>query len=126
MDLYSELFESMVSCCGRIGLRYGPVNTLAMMALGLGVSLNILTIADVMWTLGLLANPYSTGGLYPQRYLCAMLYMAFLINTILARLKFSTDGTPRRIPRRNVSPAAAPTYVLGSAGLFLLTLAVQT
>jgi len=123
MDLYCELYESMVRWCDRIGLRHGPVNTLAMMALGAGVSLNILTIADVLWTLGLLDNPYPSSGLYPQRYVCALLYLAFLVNTILARLKLSTD---RGTLRRNVSAAAAPTYVLVSTGLFLLTLAART
>jgi uncharacterized membrane protein len=122
MDIYGGLLESMLACCGRIGFRQGPVFTVAMMALGLGVSLNILSVIDILWTLGLLNNPYLRGGgLHPQRYLCAVLCIAFLVNTILARLKFKAGPSNSNFA---VSAAAAPAYVLGSAGLFLVTLAL--
>lgn len=124
MDLYAGLFESMVSSCGRVGLRHGPVYTVAMIALGLAVSLNILSIIDLLWTLGVLHNPYQRAGVpHPQRYLCALLYVAFLSNTVLARLKFGVD---RGHLRRSAHAAwAAPAYVLGSAGLFLITLPIE-
>lgn len=126
MDLYSGLFESMVNCCGRIGLRHGPVYTVAMLALGLGVSLNILSVTDLLWTLGLLDNPYhSTDGLHPQRYLCALLCVAFTLNTILARRKFTADQGCLRSSRVVVFPAAAPAYILGSAALFVVTLTIE-
>jgi hypothetical protein len=127
MGIYAGLFDSMVACCGRIGLRHGPVYTVAMMALGLGVSLNILSVIDLLWTLGILNNPYLTGGgLHPQRYLCALLCIAFILNTILARHNFSVDrgSLHPALPRRATSPTAAPVYVLGSTGLFLITLSL--
>jgi hypothetical protein len=127
MDIYAGLFESMLACCGRIGFRHGPVYTIAMMALGLGVSLNILSVIDLLWTLGILNNPYrADGGLHPQRYLCALLCIAFLVNTILARHKFSADHGRLRPPMSRLarSAAAAPAYVLGSTGLFLITLSL--
>ena len=125
MDLYGGLFESMLACCGRFGLRHGPVYTVAMMALGLGVSLNILSVIDLLWTVGILNNPYQAGdGLHPQRYLCALLGIAFIVNTILARHKFSADHGRLRpsMSRLAPPPTAAPAYVLGSTGLFLITL----
>src|SRR5580698_4600249 len=126
MDLYSGLFESMVSCCGRIGLRHGPVYTIAMLALGLGVSFNILSVTDLLWTLGLLDNPYhSADGLHPQRYLCALLCVAFTLNTILARRKFSADHGRPPPSRLLASPAAAPAYILGSAAVFVVTLTIE-
>jgi hypothetical protein len=92
MDIYAGLFDSMLACCGRIGLRQGPVYTVAMMALGLGVSFNILSVIDLLWTLGILNNPYQRGGsVHPQRYLWALLCIAFVVNTLLARHKFSAD-----------------------------------
>jgi hypothetical protein len=127
MDIYAGLFESMLACCGRIGLRHGPVYTVAMMALGLGACLNVLSVIDLLWTFGILANPYQAGGgLHPQRYLCALLAIAFIVNTILARQKFSADHGRLRpsMSRLATSVAAAPAYVLGSTGLFLITLAL--
>ncbi len=119
MHIYGDLFESMLACCGRIGFRHGPVYTIAMMALGLGVSLNILSIIDVLWTLGLLHNPYESGGtLHPQRYLWTLLCLALVVNSIFARVKFSSGSRPS--PRPSATAAAA--YVLGSAGVFLVTL----
>jgi hypothetical protein len=125
MDLYAGLFESMLACCGRIGFRHGPVYTVSMMALGLGVSLNILSVIDLLWTAGILNNPYQAGGgLHPQPYLCALLAIAFIVNTLLARHKFSADHGRLRpaMPRFATSAAAASVYVLGSTGLFLITL----
>ncbi len=126
MELYRGLFASMVSCCGRIGLRHGPVYTVAMLALGLGVSLNILSVTDLLWTLRLLDNPYhSADGLHPQRYLCALLCVAFTLNTLLARRQFSADHRRPRPSRGLASPAAAPAYILGSAAVFVVTLTIE-
>jgi hypothetical protein len=125
MDLYGSLLESMMACCGHSGLRRGPVYTLSMLALGLAACLNVLSIIDLLWSLGLLTNPYqSAGELHPQRYVCALVCLAFLLNTFLARLKFSADRDKQRIPRHPVraSWVAAPTYVVISTGLFLITL----
>jgi hypothetical protein len=124
MYLYTGLFESMLACCGRIGFRHGPVYTISMMALGLGVCLNILTVVDLLWVMGLLNNPYqNAGGLHPQRYLYALLCLAFVVNSILARHKFSADHGKRcPLIRRASSASAALAYVLGSAALFLITL----
>ena len=127
MDIYAGLFESMLACCGRIGFRHGPVYTIAMMALGLAVCLNVLSIIDLLWTLGILNNPYQTGGgLHPQRYLCALLCVAFIVNTILARQTFGADQGRHRAAtsRLATSATAAPAYVLGSTGLFLITLSL--
>ena len=125
MYIYTGLFESMLNCCGRIGFRHGPVYTISMMALGLGVCLNILTVVDLLCALGWLTNPYRIhGSLHPQRYLYALLCIAFIVNTILARHKFSTDHGQRcpSMLQRATSARAALVYLLGSTGLFLLTL----
>ena len=123
MDIYAGLLESMVNCCGRIGFRQGPVYTVAMMALGLGISLNILSIIDVLWTCGVLPDPYrSAAGLHPQRYLSALLSVVFIVNTILARLRFSVAHRRLQSSRFVTSAAAAPAYVLGSVCVFLITL----
>lgn len=123
MDFYAGLFESMMACCGRAGLRQGPVYTLTMLALGLLVTMNLLSVIQLLWTLGVLDNPYRIdGNLHSQRFILGMLYLAFLANTVLARLKFSAD---RRRPRRTgVRPASAPAYVLASMFLFVLTLCI--
>ncbi len=62
----------------------------------------------------------TAGGLHPQRYLGALLCTAFVINTVLARLNFSTASTSRH----TVSAVAAQAYMLGSTGLFLVTLTI--
>jgi len=116
----------MVSCCGRIGLRHEPVHTIAMLALGLRVSLNILSVADLLWTLGPLNNPYrSADGLHPQRYLCALLCVAFTLNTSLARRQVSADHRCPRPSRVVASPAAAPPYILGSVARFVVPLTIE-
>ena len=134
MYIYAGLFESMMECCGRIGLRHGPIYTLTMIALGLAVSLNLLSVIQLLWTLGVLDNPYRIDGdLHSQRYILGMVYIAFLANTILARLKFSADqGRLLRIPLRRTprprpatSSAAAPLYVLVSTSLFIITLSIS-
>jgi hypothetical protein len=123
MDLYGNLLESMMAWCGHTWLRRGPVLTVSMLALGLGVCLNVLSVVDLLWSLGLLANPYQTDGqLRPQHYLCALLCAAFMLNTLLARLKLRADGQRGRAPRSAASKIAAPVYVLVSTGLFLITL----
>ena len=125
MYIYMGLFESMLVCCGRIGVRHGPVYTISMMALAVGLSLNILTVIDLLWTLGILNNPYQAGGgLHPQHYLYALLSIAFIVNTILARHKFSIDRGQHRplLSRPACSATTALAYVLGSTGLFLITL----
>ncbi len=57
MDFYAELLESMMACCGRIGVRRAPLYTLSMLALGLGLSLNILSVIDLLWILGVVSKP---------------------------------------------------------------------
>jgi hypothetical protein len=138
MYIYAGLFESMMECCGRIGLRHGPIYTLTMIALGLGVSLNLLSVIQLLWTLGILDNPYRLDGdLHSQRYIFGMVYVAFLANTVLARLKFSADQGRRQLSHLSRSPdpmrarpaspsaAAAPLYVLVSTSLFILTLSIS-
>jgi hypothetical protein len=124
MYIYAGLFESMMGCCGRIGLRHGPIYTLTMIALGLAVSLNLLSVIQLLWTFGVLDNPYRVDGdLHSQRYIFGMVYIAFLANTVLARLKFSADQ--QRVPLRASSRAAAPLYVLVSTSLFIITLSIS-
>jgi hypothetical protein len=137
MYIYAGLFESMMACCGRIGFRHGPIYTLTMIALGLAVTLNLLSVIHLLWTLGVLDNPYRIDGdPHSQRYILGMLYIAFLANTVLARLKFSADQG--RVPLRRVkcstqftmarlasSTAAAPVYVLASTSLFIVTLSIS-
>ena len=119
MNLYAGLFESMLECCDRTWLRNGPVYTVSMVALALGVSLNILSIIDLLCLLGIVDSPFeSAGSMHPQRYVYSLLCIVFIVNSLLARHQFAT--------RRAGSPCAiaAPAYLLGSAVLFLGTLAV--
>jgi hypothetical protein len=137
MYIYAGLFESMMACCGRAGFRQGPIYTLTMMALGLGVTLNLLSVIHLLWSLGVLDDPYRIDGdLHSQRYVFGMLYLAFLGNTVLARLKFSADqgqlprnrirrGSELTMARLTSCEAAAPVYVLGSMFLFVLTLSIS-
>lgn len=123
MDIYGNLLESMMACCRHSWLRKGPVYTLSMLALGMAVCLNVLSIIDLLWSFGFLANPYhSDGELHPQRYVCALLGLAFILNTILARAKFTIDRKRIRRSQPTASIIAAPAYVLVSTGLFLITL----
>jgi hypothetical protein len=118
MNLYAGLFESMLDCCGRTGLKNWPVYTVSMIALGLGVSLNLLSIIDLLCLLGVLDNPYqSAGAMHPQRYVCSLLCLVFIANSLLARRQIATR---RPSPQQSIS---APVYLLCSAGLFLATLA---
>jgi len=122
MDLYGNLFESMLTWCGHTWLRRGPVYTVSMLALGLAVCLNVLSVVDLLWTLGILANPYrAPGEPHPQHYVWGLVCLAFLFNTFLARRKFSADRR-EHLHAANTSRAAAPTYVLLSTALFLITL----
>jgi hypothetical protein len=117
MHIYAGLFESMLECCGRTWLRKGPVYTVSMVALGLGVSLNILSVIDLLCLLGVLDNPYhSAGSLHPQRYVYGLLYTVFIANSLLARHHLSTGRSAVQ------QPVLAPMYLLGSAALFLITL----
>jgi hypothetical protein len=117
MNIYAGLFESMLSCCGRTWLRHGPVYTVSMVALGLGVSLNILSLIDLLVLLGILDNPYrSAGAMHPQRYLYSLLCIVFIANSLLARRQFITR---RAGPQQSVS---APAYLICSATVFLATL----
>jgi hypothetical protein len=119
MNIYAGLFESMLECCGRTWLRKGPVYTVSMVALGLGVSLNILSVIDLLCLLGILDSPFqSAGSMHPQRYVYSLLCMVFIANSVLARRQFATGRTG---PQRCVS---APAYLLGSTVLFLATLAM--
>jgi hypothetical protein len=123
MDIYADLFESMLACCDRLGIRRGPLYTVAMLLLSLGLSLNILSVVDLLWMFGVLSNPYQSAGmLHPQRYLSALLCVAFIANTILARRQFrATHPRPPAAPRVR---AAAPAYLLASTGLFVTSLLI--
>ncbi len=133
MEIYADLFESMVDYCGWLGFRNGPVYTLAMIALGTGLCLNFLSVLDLLCSLGVVGNPYrSHGALRPQHYVYALLYGAFLANVILARVKFGIDReclrsrpdvqTPgNSMPRFAWSRIAAPAYIIASTGLFVVT-----
>jgi hypothetical protein len=135
MNLYAGLFDSMLDCCGRTWLRHGPIYTVATMALALAVSLNILSIIDLLWILGVLDNPYqSAGQLHPQRYVLQLLALVFIVNAILARRHFSTDHfcleqasghTRLAQDAQSAARRVAPAYVLGSAALFLSTLSID-
>jgi hypothetical protein len=123
MHLYGNLLESMMAWWGHTWLRRGPVYTLSMLALGVAACLNVLSVIDLLWTLGLLPNPYdSDGQRHPQHYVFALLCVAFLLNSILARLTFRADRNRARVRQATASWVAAPTYVLLSTGLFLVTL----
>jgi hypothetical protein len=121
MHIYAGLFESMMACCGRLGGGRAPLYTLTMMALGVAVTLNLLSVIDLLWTLGVVDNPYRIDGdLHSRRYIFGVLYIAFLANTVLARRKFRADQIA--MARLAASAAAAPVYVLASTGLFIITL----
>jgi hypothetical protein len=89
-----------------------------MIALGLGVSLNILSVIDLLGVLGVLSNPYQiAGSMHPQHYVYSLLCIVFIANCVLARRQFITR-------RAGVQPSvSAPMYLLGSAAVFLTTLA---
>jgi hypothetical protein len=125
MYIYAGLFESMMECCGRFGLlRHGPIYTLTMIALGLAVSLNLLSVIQLLWTFGVLDNPYRIDGdLHSQRYVFGMVYLAFLANTVLARRKFAADQD--RLQPIRLHRGAAPLYVLVSTSLFIITLSLS-
>jgi len=119
MNIYAGLFESMLECCGRTWLRHGPVYTVSMVALSVGVSLNVLSVIDLLCLLGVLSNPYhSAGATHPQRYVYSLLCIAFIANSLLARRHFITGraGTQQCV--------SAPVYLLCSAVLFLATLVI--
>jgi hypothetical protein len=137
MEIYSDLFESMIDCCNRIGFLNGVLYTAAMMALGLGLCLNLLSVIDLLWTLGLVDNPYrSNGSPHPQHYVYAVLCIGFVANTGLARVKFNTDRQFLRampqmpapqvsVPKPSLIRTPGPAYVLSSAVLFLATLTLD-
>ena len=100
MHVYTLLYESMLDYCDRVGFRLGLVYTAAMLALGLGLCLNVLSVIDLLWTARVLHSPYSRdGSLHPEHYVYALLYSGFVANTILARIKFNADC--RRLNRAN-------------------------
>jgi hypothetical protein len=115
----------MLACCERAGLRCAPVYTISMMALGLALCLNTLATIDMLWRLGLLNDPYENGGaLHPQHYLYALLCIALVANTVLARHKFSADRASLRLAnfRAGTSAIVAPAFLLASMTVFLITL----
>jgi hypothetical protein len=136
MNIYACLYESTLDYCDRSWFRPGLVYTVAMLALGLGLSLNLLSVIDLLWTLRVLHNPYGRGGsVQPEHYVYALLYGGFIANTILARLKFSADRrylslmSEATTPSREAQQAPSvrtpgPAYVLGSVVLFVATLTV--
>ena len=137
MDIYSILFESVIDCFDRVGFRHGLAYTAAMMALGLAFCLNLLSIVDLLWALGVLENPYRADGtLHPQRYVYGVLCCGFIANTVLARIKFSADRQRLRLmlelqaphistPKITLIRSPGAAYVLGSGVLFLATLTLS-
>jgi hypothetical protein len=135
MDVYTHLFDSMIDWCDRLGFRPGLLYTAAMSVLGVGLCLNLLSIIDLLWSFGLVVDPYGRahGALHPQHYVYGLLYAAFIANTLLARVKFSADcecsrfmpalpPPPKSHPKSSLIRAPAPAYLLCSAALFGVTL----
>ena len=120
MDIYADLFESMLACCVRLGIRRGPLYTVAMLLLSLGLSLNILSVIDLLWMLGVLSHPYQSAG--TMHYIYALLCIAFVANTILARRQFS--GARASLHAAPNVGAAAPAYLLASMALFVTSLMI--
>jgi hypothetical protein len=137
MGFYTDLFESMIYCCDRIGLRHGLAYTVTMITLGLGFCLNLLILINLLWGVGAVHNPYlSAGSLHPQHYVYALLCIGLLANTVLARIKFNADNQfigpmaefqAPQVPASKWSLIRTPgaAYVLGCALLFLVTLTVN-
>jgi hypothetical protein len=132
MRIYVLLYESMMDYCDDLGCRFGLTYTIAMVALGLGLCFNLLSIVDLLWTVRVLDNPYSQdGSLQPRHYVFALLYGGIVANTIVARIKFSADRRVSQMPEMQTPQAApravssvrmpGPAYVLGSAVVFLLS-----
>jgi hypothetical protein len=134
MQIYSALFDSMiVDCLERMGIRHGLIYTTAMLALGLGLCLNLLSVIDLLWALGVLDHPYTSGSaLHPRHYVYGLLFCGFASNTVLARIKFSRDcqwlhmtheSQALPIPVRNSSfiRSPGPAYVACSAVIILAT-----
>lgn len=119
MSLYIRLYESLLDCCERSGFSRGFAYTVAMLVLGVGLCLNLLSIMNLLWTLHVLHHPYgSDGSVHPEHYVFALLYGGFIANTILARIRFTAH-------RRGFEPSvAAPgaAYVVASVMLFVVTL----
>ena len=136
MNIYACLYESTLDYCERSWFGPGLVYTVAMLALGLGLCLNLLSVIDLLWTLHVLHHPYGRGGsVQPEHYVYALLYGGFIANTILARVKFSADRRYLRLPSETTTPSmeaqeapsvrtSGPAYVLGSVVLFVATLTV--
>jgi hypothetical protein len=139
MDIYANLFESIIDCCDRIGIRHGLVYTIAMLLMGLALCLNLLSLIDLLWILGVAHNPYFWHGTWhPHHYVYGLLCSAFIANTLLGRSKFSADcqhlrrESEAQMPEISAPQTAMPklsairtpgfAYVLGSAVFFLLTL----
>ena len=120
MDIYADLFESMLACCVRLGIRRGPLYTVAMLLLSLGLSLNILSVIDLLWMLGVLSHPYQSAG--TMHYIYALLCVAFVANTILARRHFS--GARASLDSAPDVRAAASAYLLASMALFVTSLMI--
>ena len=126
MKIYAGLFDFMLAWCARTWLRHGPIYTVAMIALALTVSLNVLSLVDLLWIAGVLHDPYrSAGQFHPQRYVLAVLSVVFIANSLLARRLLSAEIRPIGLTPRGppgLRRLAAPAYVLGSAATFLSTL----
>ncbi len=122
MNLHSRLYESLLVSCDRSIRGCGLVYTVAMLALGLGIALNLLTVINLLWTLHVLHDPYGRSGVHPEHYVYALLYGGLLANTILARVKFNADC--RRVAEPPALRTSGSAYVLGSAALFGMTLAL--
>jgi hypothetical protein len=135
MNLHAMLLGSMMDWCDRSAVLNRVAYTAAMMVLGLSVSLNLLSVFNLLWTLGILANPYFTAGrLSPQRYVYAALCIGLAVNMVLARRNFVADRECLHLHPQLASPEGAahplprrtgPFYLLGSIVLFLATLALD-
>ena len=139
MGIYAVLFDSLIGCWYRMGFRHGLVYTAAMMTLGVTFCLNLLSLIDLLWILGVLHDPYLINGArHPAQYVYALLYSALLANSLLGRMKFRADrqclclapelqmpepeAPPVSIPRSSMIRAPGLAYALGSAVLFVATL----
>jgi hypothetical protein len=99
-----------------------------MLALALALSLNLLSLIDLLWMAGILDNPYAAReSVHPAHYVCAVLYLGFLGNSVLARWQIATaQRQPLRLPpRRPASNINAPRYLMASCAVFAVTLLID-
>src|SRR6202012_2849627 len=113
----ADLFESTAEFCGRLTSRTGLDYTAAMIAVGLSLCLNVLSLVNLLWVLGVLQNPYGyRGTLHPRHYVYALVYGGLIANSVLARFQLRGDGIylrlipcvqPRKYANRRVAPCTS-------------------